>query len=85
MNRILIVEDEEIIRTALKKLLERNHYQVDEAASVEDANQLDLDSFDMIVSDLRLPGAPGTELIAHAQNTPVLIMTSYASLRSAVS
>ncbi|MDF1643707.1 MAG: sigma-54 dependent transcriptional regulator [Pseudomonadales bacterium] len=84
MNHILIVEDEEIIRTALKKLLERNHYQVDEAASVEDANQLDLDSFDMIVSDLRLPGAPGTELIAHAQNTPVLIMTSYASLRSAV-
>lgn len=84
MNCILIVEDEEIIRTALKKLLERNHYQVDEAASVEDANQLDLDSFDMIISDLRLPGAPGTELITHAKDTPVLIMTSYASLRSAV-
>ncbi|MBL4583697.1 MAG: sigma-54-dependent Fis family transcriptional regulator [Pseudomonadales bacterium] len=84
MNSILIVEDEDIIRAALKKLLERNQYQVDEAASVEDACLLDLNSFDMIISDLRLPGAPGTELIEKASATPVLIMTSYASLRSAV-
>ena len=33
---------------------------------------------------MRLPGAPGTELIKLAEGTPVLIMTSYASLRSAV-
>ena len=38
----------------------------------------------MVVSDLRLPGAPGTELIKLAEGIPVLIMTSYASLRSAV-
>src|SRR5690606_23098021 len=38
----------------------------------------------LIISDLRLPGEPGTELIRRAPNTPVLIMTSYASLRSAV-
>ena len=43
-----------------------------------------LPTFDLIVSDLRLPGAPGTELIKLGQGTPVLIMTSYASLRSAV-
>ena len=84
MNSILIVEDEEIIRAALKKLLERNGYQVSEAGSVETAEQLDLGSFNMIISDLRLPGAPGTEMIALAGDTPVLIMTSYASLRSAV-
>lgn len=84
MNRILIVEDEDIIRSALKKLLERNQYQVSEAASVEEANQFDLNDFELIVSDLRLPGASGTELIESAGNTPVLIMTSYASLRSAV-
>ncbi len=40
--------------------------------------------FDLVISDLRLPGAPGTELIGLAGATPVLIMTSYASLRSAV-
>ncbi len=66
MPHILIVEDETIIRSALRRLLERNP------------------TFDLIVSDLRLPGAPGTELIKLGQGTPVLIMTSYASLRSAV-
>src|SRR5690606_3795143 len=43
-----------------------------------------LANFDLIISDLRLPGASGTELISLARPTPVLIMTSYASLRSAV-
>lgn len=84
MGHILIVEDESIIRSALKRLLERNSYKVTEAESVTEASQNDLDSFDLIISDLRLPGAPGTDLITAAKNTPVLIMTSYASMRSAV-
>lgn len=85
MAHILIVEDETIIRSALRRLLERNQYQVSEAGSVQEAQErYSIPSFDMIVSDLRLPGAPGTELIKLAQGTPVLIMTSYASLRSAV-
>jgi DNA-binding NtrC family response regulator len=84
MHSILIVEDESIIRTALKRLLERNSFRVTEAESVTEASQHDLNQFDLIISDLRLPGAPGTELITMAKNTPVLIMTSYASMRSAV-
>ncbi len=85
MSKILIVEDETIIRTALRKLLERNLYEVCEAPSVKEATtKFNLKDFDLIVSDLRLPGAPGTDLIKLAGETPVLIMTSYASLRSAV-
>ncbi len=85
MPRILIVEDEEIIRSAVRKLLQHAGYEVADAGSVEEAEQnQDPDDFDLIISDLRLPGAPGTELINRAPNTPVLIMTSYASLRSAV-
>ncbi|WP_339081772.1 sigma-54 dependent transcriptional regulator [Pseudomonas sp. TMP9] len=85
MPHILIVEDETIIRSALRRLLERNQYQVSEAGSVQEAQErFSIHSFDLIVSDLRLPGAPGTELIKLGQGTPVLIMTSYASLRSAV-
>ncbi|WP_166252735.1 sigma-54-dependent transcriptional regulator [Marinobacter salicampi] len=85
MRRILIVEDEEIIRSALRKLLQHAGYEVSDAGSVDDAEQrFDLQQFDLIISDLRLPGAPGTELITRAPRTPVLIMTSYASLRSAV-
>ena len=85
MPHILIVEDETIIRSALRRLLERNQYQVSEAGSVQEAQErFSIPTFDLIVSDLRLPGAPGTELIKLSQGTPVLIMTSYASLRSAV-
>lgn len=85
MKRILIVEDESIIRTALKRLLEKNDYQVDEAGSVQEAiEKFDFNQFDLVISDLRLPGKPGTDLISLAGDVPVLIMTSYASLRSAV-
>jgi two-component system response regulator HydG len=85
MNNLLIVEDEAIIRMALSKLLERHNYQVSEAESVQDAIQnYNIHQFDLIISDLRLPGQPGTEMIKLASGIPVLIMTSYASLRSAV-
>ena len=85
MQQILVVEDESVIRMALRRLLERNNYQVSEAGSVLEAEtQHDLASFDLVISDLRLPGAPGTDLIKKAGDVPVLIMTSYASLRSAV-
>ncbi|GMG86427.1 sigma-54-dependent transcriptional regulator [Biformimicrobium ophioploci] len=85
MSHILIVEDEAIIRTALRKLLERHKYRVSEAGSVREATaNYRLADVDLIISDLRLPGAPGTDLIKMAGDVPVLIMTSYASLRSAV-
>ncbi len=85
MSKILIVEDEAIIRMALRKLLERHDYDVREAGSVKEATtKHNLNNYDLIISDLRLPGEPGTDLINLATHTPVLIMTSYASLRSAV-
>jgi len=84
MNKILIVEDEDIIRNALKKLLLKHGFEVVEAGSISEAKKNSFEHFDMIISDLRLPGGQGTDLITLAGNTPVLIMTSYASMRSAV-
>lgn len=85
MDKILIVEDEDVIRGALRRLLERHNYAVAEAVSVQDAlEQHTLEDFQLIISDLRLPGAPGTDLIQKTDEVPVLIMTSYASVRSAV-
>ncbi|GJM12202.1 MAG: transcriptional regulator [Pseudohongiella sp.] len=84
MNQVLVVEDEVVIRTALKRLLERHEYKVSEAGTVKESiDNFDMDDFDVIISDLRLPGAPGTDLIK-ATKTPVLIMTSYSSIRSAI-
>ena len=83
-KQILVVEDEEVIRNSLRRLLERHSYQVTTAINVQESlDNYNLDDFDVIISDLRLPGAPGTDLIK-ATITPVLIMTSYSSIRSAI-
>jgi DNA-binding NtrC family response regulator len=85
MSRILIIEDERVIRRALARLLERNGYGTSEAESIPAAEEAhDLASFDLIITDLRLPGPPGTEVIERCGSVPVLIMTSYASVKSAV-
>lgn len=85
MSRILIVEDEDIIRSALQRLLIHNQYDVLTAGSVDAAlASHDLSSFDLVITDLRLPGRPGTDMIDLVSPKPVLIMTSFASLRSAV-
>ena len=84
MSNILVVEDEKIIRQAVKRLLERQGHGITEADSLNAAKEHNFSDYDLIISDLRLPGGNGTELIALAGNTPVLIMTSYASLKSAV-
>jgi len=85
MSHILIVEDEQVIRFALKRFLLNSNFTVEDTGSVDEAlAKYTLADFDLVISDLRLPGAPGTDLIGHASSTPVLIMTSYASMKSAV-
>jgi DNA-binding NtrC family response regulator len=84
MARILIVEDEAVVRGELKRLLHRHGHVVSEAATVREALESTPPAFDLVLSDLRLPGAQGTELIAAAEGVPVIIMTSYATVRSAV-
>ncbi|MDA0787909.1 MAG: sigma-54 dependent transcriptional regulator [Proteobacteria bacterium] len=83
-KHILIVEDEILIRSSIKKFLEKNNYRVCEAGSVDEAVKFDLDRFSLIITDLRLPGSSGTDVIKIAPEVPVLVMTSYASLESAV-
>lgn len=84
MNRLLVIEDEAVILKALTRLLERNHYNVTPADSVEEAIKHEPRGYDLVLADLRLPGVPGTEIIEHADPVPVVIMTSHASVRSAV-
>lgn len=81
---LLIVEDEALIRQNLRRMLERHGHRVSEADCVDSARQHDLSQFDLIISDVRLPGVAGTQLIELAHPTPVLIMTSYSDTRDAV-
>jgi DNA-binding NtrC family response regulator len=85
MSRILVVEDEDIIRSELARLLARTGHDVVEAGSVPAAMSAGAaDGFDLVIADLRLPGELGTSLIDNCRPTPVLVMTSYATVRSAV-
>jgi len=85
MRRILILEDEAENRSNLKTLLESYQYHVEVASSIIEATEnFALPSFNLIITDLRLPGQPGTDIIQLAQGVPVLVMTSFASLRSAI-
>ena len=84
MNRLLLIEDEDVIRKQLTLLLERNSYEVVAAASLDEALKLYPESFDVILADIRLPGRDGNQILKYCEQVPVIMMTSYASVRSAV-
>jgi DNA-binding NtrC family response regulator len=85
MKSILIIEDEAVIRSALSKFLKRKGYEISEAESLEEALETQqLNQFNLILTDIRLPGKSGTELLHYSEDTPVIIMTAYSSVQSAV-
>ena len=84
MSNILVVEDEPIIQESLVRLLRRQGHDATGVGSVAEAEENSINTYDLIISDLRLPGQPGTDLIARAAPIPVLIMTSYSTVQSAV-
>ena len=85
MSRILIVEDDDLIRGELARLLARAGHDTTETATVPAAeHDHELLAVDLVITDLRLPGRPGTDLIAMAAPVPVIVMTSYATVKSAV-
>jgi DNA-binding NtrC family response regulator len=81
MAQILLVESNQRLLHKLSEILAQAGYQSESCRSVEEALNLQLTEFDAIISNLRLPGKPGTELFKYTSK-PVLISTSYTSLRS---
>lgn len=84
MNRILLVEDEPILRAELARLLTRHGYEVHTAGDVAAALTLAPDTFDLILTDLRLPGASAHTLIDEVEDTPIIVMTAFGTVNSAV-
>ncbi len=86
---ILIVEDEETLRESLKRIFIKDSFNVDIADSAESAlSLLEKNNYDVIISDIILPGIDGIELlITIRQELPdqvFIVMTAYASLETAV-
>jgi len=89
MHTILIVEDETKLQEVLAVALENMGYTCVTAGSAESALQaLQEHEVHLILSDLRLPGLSGRDLLAKvkdlAPGLPVVIMTAYAALKDAV-
>ena len=86
---ILVVDYEGAIRYSISKTLQRVGYQVSAAASGEEAlDMLVEQNFDVVLTDIRMPGLTGVELLARikekAPDSIVILMTGYASLGTAV-
>jgi len=89
MKPIWIVDDDQSIRFVLEKALAREQFAVRSFSSPRDVLQaLDEDEPQVLVSDIRMPGGSGTELLARVKarlpGLPVIIMTAYSDLDSAV-
>ncbi|KZX74203.1 Fis family transcriptional regulator [Oleiphilus sp. HI0009] len=85
MHRILVIEDDSTEQSDLVDILNQNQFQVECVESITQAlDDVPLASFDLIITDLRVNGQAGTDIIPLAHDTPVLVMASFASLRSAV-
>ena len=70
MTRILIVDDEETIRLALRKFLRSRGYEVEIAGSGDLALQLlDKSSFSLMLCDVRMPGMTGVQIVPLARQT----------------
>ena len=90
MKPIWIVDDDQSIRFVLEKALAREEFAVRSFTNSRDVlNALDDDEPQVLVSDIRMPGGSGIELLAKVRermpSLPVIIMTAYSDLDSAVS
>ncbi len=88
MLRVLLVEDNAALAENLAEILECQGHVVDVCASAEEAlSRLDSEHYAGVVSDLRLPGQSGLDLIEamrrKADPTPIILMTAYADAHSA--
>jgi two-component system nitrogen regulation response regulator GlnG len=90
MKPIWVVDDDQSIRFVLEKALQREQFSVRSFASPRDViKALEDDTPQVLVSDIRMPGGSGIELLTQVKQRhpglPVIIMTAFSDLDSAVS
>ncbi len=89
MISILVVDDEQGMRDFLKIMLKKEGYQVQTAGNADSAlSSLKEDPFDLVISDIRMPGESGLDLLAEIKviypDLPVIMITAFASPDDAV-
>jgi two-component system response regulator PilR (NtrC family) len=88
--RILLVEDEPVVQDVLKRLLRPKGFKVTAVGRGDEAigDLMSGNAYDLVVTDLMLPGADGMEVLAKSKelqpDVPVVMITAYATVDSAV-
>jgi DNA-binding NtrC family response regulator len=91
--RILLVDDSEVFRRPLRRALEAAGFEVAAVTSAEDAldvldGSTDGNTVDVLLTDQRLPGMDGLQLITRIKAThptmAIIVMTAYGTVESAV-
>ncbi|MCY4057491.1 MAG: response regulator, partial [Gammaproteobacteria bacterium] len=88
-ERVWIVDDDSSIRWVLERALSQAGYGTESFERADDVlDRMDYDTPDAVVSDIRMPGRDGLELLAiltdRHPELPVIIMTAHSDLDSAV-
>jgi DNA-binding NtrC family response regulator len=88
-RELLLVDDDDDLRRMLREVFQEAGYRVWDASSAEAALELTRDQeFDAVLSDVNMPGKSGIELVGELRRvraeTPVVLMTAFASIASAV-
>ena len=88
-KKILVVDDESLMRDFLEETLSRAGYDVDTVPNGNKAlNMIGDNSFDLILSDMKMPGISGIELLErlHNENPDIrfIMMTAYGTIETAV-
>ena len=80
LAHILVVDDDEGIRSLVKKYLNENNFLVTTAKNAEDATEkIEIINFDMIILDIMMPGKSGLQFIKDNMNkilTPIILLTA---------
>jgi signal transduction histidine kinase/DNA-binding response OmpR family regulator len=86
--KIIVVDDEDIVLSLICDTLEEEGYAIRTASNGEDAlKHIESEDYDLLISDIRMPGMDGIELVRRARDIQpeigVIFMTGYANLNSA--
>src|SRR5215468_3165140 len=89
MARILIADDQEMMRDSLAATLAREGHEIVAAGDGPAAvSKLEAGRFDLLITDLKMPKMTGIELLAEAKrlrpDMPVVMMTAFATVQTAV-